>query len=219
MTKLMSFFCLLNLCVNTVLANVGIHKRYLDGEIVYYNPITDSGCSNYTSSNSATGFTGSSSNASAACMRWFAYKDTSSSSTVKLLLDHNTTDTQVWNSSNSNVALASSSVYPKLTALKNTNGCASVPDLIDDNDIADIIGYSTIRKGTTWDSTSTSNYFYFETATTSKGISYNQSSKKSRWWWLYDRTGPSSYPCTSYGCVTASGSKKRAFERGVLGFY
>ena len=169
-------------------------KRFADGEIVYYNPVTDQVCTNYTSSNSATGYV------SNGCMRWFAYGDDGRSTTVKLLLDHNTTATQRWysTSTNGNVALENSEVYPQLTALKTSSGWAQIPDLIDANDIVDIVGYKTINNTDTWDSSNASNYFYFETGQTSYKNFYNQSNYYSPYWWLYDRLNG----CSSYGCQT-----------------
>ena len=184
------------------------NKRYLDGEIVYYNPVTDSVCSDYHADNSLTNYKADAASKTTdnqtGCLRWFAYKDTNASSTVKLLLDHNTTAIVQWYSSDTYKTYDQSLVKPYVDKLGYTvanggSGWAVTPSLIDATDIADIIGYNTIRKGTMWNSANSNNTFYFETGTTSGGISANQSSspyKKSRWWWLYDNT----YNCQSYGC-------------------
>ena len=98
-----------------------------------------------------------------------------------------------------------------MTALKNTYGWVDIPDLIDANDTVDITGYKTIRKTNTWDSTNSNNYFYFETRQKSYKSFYNQTNYTSPYWWLYDRIGPSSYPCTSYECQTASGGSNYGY--------
>ena len=191
-------------------------KRYANGEVVYYNPVTDSGCTGWTTSNSATGYVLN------GCMRWFAYQDTGSN-TVKLLLDHNTTATKQWYSSNTYKTFYESNIYSELQTLINSkswnmeieasNGVQTegktILTLIDASDVADIVNYEKINNVNTWDSTNTSNWFYFETAQKSYKTFYNQTSYYSPYWWLYDRTGyGSDDPCTKYGCQKADSSNE-----------
>ena len=56
---------------------------YSNGNEVYFNPVTGNKC-NASEAVSTTG-------TKTGCMRWFAYNDNSTNTSVKLLLDHNTT--------------------------------------------------------------------------------------------------------------------------------
>ena len=57
---------------------------FANGQEVFFNPITGQQCSDYVPSNSNLGV-------NSGCMKWFAFLDNESSSTVNLILDHNTT--------------------------------------------------------------------------------------------------------------------------------
>ena len=70
-------------------------KTYKDGEVVYYNPETNTKCS----SSEAVSTTGT----KTGCMKWYTFNDEGGDS-VNLLLDHNTTATVVWASSGSNTS-------------------------------------------------------------------------------------------------------------------
>ena len=108
-------------------------------------------------------------------MRWFAYLDSAGSTTVKLLLDHNTTATKAWGSSSTYKTLVDSYIYPELVSLVRTSGWQVKPWLIDAQDVATITGIS-------WTSTGSS-------------VSFQNGST---YWWLYDRLNG----CRGYGCHT-----------------
>ena len=179
---------LITLVDNTV-ANDKSKKVYTNGEVVYYNPVTNRGCTESEwNNNSSTG-------TKTGCMRWFAYLDEAGQDKVKLLLDHNTTATKAWYSSSTYKLLPQSDVYSDLVALVKTSNWKVQPTLIDANDVAKITGKT--NNNSIWSSSSTSNYFYFDTNSTSAPSTYSGT-----YWWLYDRT----YSCTSYGCHTADSS-------------
>ena len=71
-------------------SNPTIYKKYNDGDPVYFNPSTGVKC-NDTEVVSTTG-------TKTGCMKFYAFLDSEDSSTVKLILDHNTTDYVEWNS-------------------------------------------------------------------------------------------------------------------------
>ena len=177
--------------VETLKASSPSNKVYTNGEIVYFNPVTNRGCSSSeysTSNNSATG-------TKTGCMRWFAYLDSAGSTTVKLLLDHNTTATKAWYSSSTYKTLVDSNIYPELVALVKTSGWQVKPWLIDAQDVATITGIS-------W-------------ASTGSDVSFQNGST---YWWLNDRTRS----CTSYGCQIADSSNYgywTSTNKGTSGSY
>ena len=70
-----------------------LQETYVDGDPVYFNPVENKVCSDYTASQSNFGV-------KTGCMKWYAYNDTGS--TVNLFLDHNTTNDVAWQSSGDN---------------------------------------------------------------------------------------------------------------------
>ena len=64
-----------------------IDTYYSDGTIIYYNPVENKKCTDYTDSNSVT-------NVKTGCMKWYAFGDKESGEyNLKMILDHNTTNT------------------------------------------------------------------------------------------------------------------------------
>ena len=189
---------------------------YSNGEIVYFNPVANTKCtiSDYSTSNSATNYK------SNGCMRWFAYLDDGGDK-VKLLLDHNTTGAVQWYTSNSYVTYENSRAKQEIDNLVSTSGSnwkvSSSDDtiaiksigFIDANDIARVTGKT--NASSTWDSTNSSNWFYFDTNTQNAPDSKN--ANKGMYWWLYDRT----FNCTSYGCVTADSGSYTNASSGATG--
>ena len=80
-----------NDCVNV------IYKKYANGETIYFNPETKTKCSasEYQPDNSLN-------ENKSGCMKWYAFNDIENSSTVNVILDHNTTYKVAWNSSGNN---------------------------------------------------------------------------------------------------------------------
>ena len=113
------------------------YKKYSNGEVVYYNPVSNTKCSDYTEDNSLN-------ENKVGCMKWYAYLDDESNEKVKLLLDHNTTGRVQWNENNSNVALKDSNVQKELNDLKNISGWKVAPSIISANDVAIITDNTSI---------------------------------------------------------------------------
>ena len=65
---------------------------YADGTAVYFNPNTGEKCteSEYTSNN------GSTTNKKEGCMRWYTFGDKENDTTIKMILDHNTSNGTAW---------------------------------------------------------------------------------------------------------------------------
>ena len=74
-----------------------ITKKYENGEVIYFNPETNTKCSasEYKPDNSLN-------QNKSGCMKWYAFNDSESSDTVNVILDHNTTYEVEWNSSGNN---------------------------------------------------------------------------------------------------------------------
>ena len=65
---------------------------YADGTAVYFNPNTGEKCteSEYTSNN------GSTTDKKEGCMRWYTFGDKENNTTIKMILDHNTSNDIAW---------------------------------------------------------------------------------------------------------------------------
>ncbi len=182
---------------------------YSNGTALYFNPVTGSACAPEDAVSTTGTKTG--------CMKWYAFNDGgSSSSTINLILDHNTTAVVAWNSTASNV----SGPNEVLTQLKSdtsswagvstrtdsysvNNGTATYTidystyksRLITVGEIATITGNSSFVEATT----PYTSWFYLDsnnqtqTATTTGASNYD---------WLFDYTNG----CTSYGCNIADAS-------------
>ncbi len=177
---------------------------YANGTPVYFNPVTGAKCT----AGEAVSTTGT----KTGCMKWHVFNDTwNGSSTVNLILDHNTTATVAWNSS----GLNSSGPLEALTQLStDTSSWAGVPTRTDSysfnngsanytinyngykarfitaSEIATITGKSGFNSSTTAG-------FYLETNTSTAPSPYIGTYK-----WLYNYTSG----CTSYGCSIADPS-------------
>ena len=146
--------------------------------IVYYDPVEGKECSNYIAANSATG-------TKSGCMKWYAYKETST--TYTMILDHNTTAKVVYNSKNQNSECKEACT--QLTS--DTQNWKVNADMITAQDIADITGNSS------W--TSGGSSFYLDSNSQTQTAKSQNASKYS---WLFDYTNV----CTSNGCNTADSS-------------
>ena len=162
----------------------GYYYFYKDGTAIYYNPVTGTTCD----SSEVVSTTG----ARTGCMKWYTFNDSNESSTVNMILDHNTTTGLAWYSSNTNVAYESSNIKPEIDKLVSISGWVDTPRLIMASEIAQITG------NTSW--TNTGSWYYFDSNSQTQTA---KSQGASKYAWLYDYT----YGCTSYGCNTADGTK------------
>ena len=162
------------------------YREYQNGDVVYYNPVTNKRCS-AKESNSQTG-------TKTGCMKWYTFNDEgANSSTVNMILDHNITAGVAWNSTGRN-----SEMKEVATALtKDTQSWNSSLNarLITANEVAKITG-NTSFNGVT--STSDS-WFYFDSNTKTQTAKTQGASKYA---WLFDYTND----CTSNGCNVADSS-------------
>ncbi len=188
-------------------------KTYTNGEEVYFNVTTGNKCtsSDYTETQSSTGTKGG-------CMKFYAFND-DGGDTVNLILDHNTTALIAW--SLSEINNGPKEVLEQLKAdteswkgtktpanytMDQTGQTSNVKYTIDyssykarlitANEIATITGK------TLWDEKTASDYYFFDTNTTTHSDTcWSGDTSGCNYGWLYDRTYPS---CMTYGCLNNS---------------
>ena len=169
---------------NGTTEDVKKYKVYTNGTEIYYNPETGKKCTTAVSTTETK----------SGCMKWYAFNDDDKSSTVNVILDHNTTAVVAWNSTNN------SEMKEVADALKtDTSNWKSDlnPRLITANEIAKITG------NTGWDSNKEKQPWFC--LDTNKSDTTNWCSKAqgtSKYAWLFDYTNG----CTSYGCNKADSS-------------
>ena len=163
-----------------------VNTIYANGTAIYYNPETNTTCTEAE----AVSTTGT----KAGCMKWYTFNDSTESTTVNMILDHNTTALVAWNSSGNN-ADGMNEVATSLTSDTSTWTSGLNPRLITADEIAQITGNTTFNSAT---STYDEGFFFdsnsqTQTATTQGASNYA---------WLYDYTNE----CTSNGCNVADSS-------------
>ena len=170
---------------------------YENGTVVYYNPETNTKCTSSEAVSTIGTKTG--------CMRWYAFND-EGTSTINLLLDHNTTAKVAWISKEDYIAAGGTETEygtygnnskGPITALKQLKSDTSTwnksinPRLIEASEITTITG------NTTW--TAEKDFYYFHDNTQTE---YKGAAGTNKYAWLFDNT----YNCTTYGCNVADSS-------------
>ena len=167
---------------STVYRNVYVsNNKYANGTAIYFNPNSNSVCSKAEATSNTSKSNG--------CMKWYTFND-DGSSTVNLLLDHNTTATVAWASTGTN-ANGPVEVKKQLeNDIASWNGAVkSTARLIEASEIAKITGYPN------WNN----NRYYFHT---NSNTEYKGAAGTNKYAWLFDNT----YNCTTYGCNVADPS-------------
>ena len=167
---------------STVYRNVYVsNNKYANGTAIYFNPNSNSVCSKAEATSNTSKSNG--------CMKWYTFND-DGSSTVNLLLDHNTTATVAWASTGTN-ANGPVEVKKQLeNDIASWNGAVkSTARLIEASEIAKITGYPN------WNN----NRYYFHT---NSNTEYKGAAGTNKYAWLFDNT----YNCTTYGCNVADSS-------------
>ena len=152
---------------------------YRNGEVIYYNPETNTKCS----SSEAVSTTGT----KTGCMKWYVF-NYDGSEKVNLILDHNTTANVAWSSDDSNIT------GPKVANAQLESDTSSWNSSLN----ARLIEASEIAKITEnsgW--TAGGEYYYFHTNSTTK---YTGEAGTNKYAWLFDNTTA----CTTSGCNVAT---------------
>ncbi len=155
------------------------YPKYDNGTVIYFNPETNQKCSSSEAKSTTGTKTG--------CMKWHAFNDSENSSTVNVILDHNTTAKVAWNSSGSNSQMKE--VKTVLNSDTATWNSSLNPRLIGANEIAKITG----NTGFDANVAGKDNWFYFET---NKQNDPSIAQGKAKYKWLFNYT----QGCTSWGC-------------------
>ena len=169
---------------STVYRNVYVsNNKYANGTAIYFNPNSNSVCSKAEATSNTSKSNG--------CMKWYTFND-DGSSTVNLLLDHNTTATVAWASTGTN-ANGPVEVKKQLeNDIASWNGAVkSTARLIEASEIAKITGYPN------WNN----NRYYFHT---NSNTQYKGAAGTNKYAWLFDNT----YNCTTHGCHVADSSAR-----------
>ena len=167
---------------NGTTEDVKKYKVYTNGTEIYYNPETGKKCTTAVSTPGTK----------SGCMKWYAFNDDDKSSTVNVILDHNTTAMVEYNSAGDNSEMKEAKI-----ALENdtSNWKSDLnPRLITANEVAKITGHPTFDASKTGQS-----WFYLDNNNQTQTAN---ASNKSEYAWLFDYTGG----CTSYGCNKADSS-------------
>ena len=168
---------------NGTTEDVKKYKVYKNGTEIYYNPETGKKCTTAVSTPGTK----------SGCMKWYAFNDDDKSSTVNVILDHNTTANVAWNSTGNNSEMKE----VKIALENDTKDWKNTARLITANEIAKITG------NTGFDVNNLNqDWFCLDT---NKSDTTNQCAKekgKSEYAWLFDYT----YECTNYGCNKADSS-------------
>ena len=159
---------------------------YSNGTAIYYNPETNSKCDE----SEAVSITGT----KTGCMKWYTFNDEGEdSSTVNMILDHNTTAKVVYNSKYVNTE--PKEVKTSLTKDTSTWNSSLNARLITADEIAKITGNTNFNS-----STSTyKEWFYLDSNNQHQAA---QSWGTSKYSWLFDYT----YLCTNNGCNVSDSS-------------
>ena len=169
------------------------NKKYENGEVIYFNPETNQKCSasEYKPDNSLN-------ENKSGCMKWYAFNDTEDSSTLNVILDHNTTYRVAWNSTNSNSEMKEVKTALESNASNWNEEIKKTARLIEANEIAKITG------NTEFDASNSDkdlSYWLEDSA-------YNEESEEpsvfpqpgqAKYKWLFDYT----LDCTNVGCSIA----------------
>ena len=167
-------------------------KKYENGYAVYYNPVSGEKCS----ASDAVSTTGT----KTGCMKWYVFNDSEGSSTVNVILDHNTTARLAWNTVGqygTNVAYTDSNIKPEVDKLVSESKWKSMPRLITAEEVNKITGK------TGW--TNTGSWYCLESKVQDSASSpyCNNTGKLG---WLYDHTycveGSNDWKCPNNDTAT-----------------
>ena len=165
------------------------YTKYNNGTPLLYDPVNNVKCEAATSSATGTNDT---------CMKWYAFLDSENSSTVNLILDHNTTDYVAFNA---NGGETPDTVNAELqTDITNWNAAVkSTARLISASEVNQIA-----PTNPNWNVNDYNTWYYLHTGTTT---SYKGEAGSNTYDWLFDNT----YNCTQYGCNVA--------DNGTYGYW
>ena len=172
---------------NGEVKKVSTTKIFKNGTAVYYNPVSKEKCK----SSEAVSTTGTKNG----CMKWYVFNDKEGNATVNVILDHNTTTHEAYNTTGNN-----SEMKEVADALKiDTKDWKNTARLITANEVAKI------TKHPTFDASKTGQDWFFLDSNNQTQTA--NASNKSKYAWLFDYITE----CTNYGCNKADSSDPSNF--------
>ena len=187
------------------------YNLYKNGSVVYFNPETGKLCE----SDEAV----SSNDIKSGCMVWHIFNDDEKSSSVNMILNHNTTGAMYWNSTSDyiNGPLDAFNQLKEDTKLwlgvpersdkyeySNDSGVSYVINysglrarFITANEVANIVGFSSWNEK----SATIDDWYYFDSK---DGSNYKTGIGTSEYSWLFDNI----WSCTNYGCNMNESQKR-----------
>ena len=214
------------------------YKKYEDGEVVYFNPLTNKVCNGendtekYHRDNSATNYTGTSfegfddagdkyytdmTENQNGCMLWHAFLDTEEASVVRLILDHNTTERVAWNADGGDTPVTALAKLAGDIAGwdDNVKGTARFIKGAEITAIATEYAKTATNYGTAyqiWDVNNSATLYRFTTG--EKYTSYNGTANgPHELAWLYNNLNS----CNNYGCEFTSWMGNYYWTADVVG--
>ena len=164
-----------------------------DGQEVYFNPVSGLACSknqvetnvnNYKAENSDS-ITG----LKEGCMKWYAFLDSEESSTVNLILDHNTTGRVAWaNSGETTPTVVNAKLQADITNWNDT--VKSTARLISASELNQIA-----PTNPNWNVSDYNTWYYLHNGNQTE---YEGAAGSNTYAWLFDNTNG----CETYGCNT-----------------
>jgi len=158
------------------------YTKYNDGTPLLYDPVNNVKCE--TSIGSTTG-------TNDGCMKWYAFLDSEDSSTVNLILDHNTTDYVTW----ANSGETTPTVVNAELQVDITNWNASVKSTARLISASEVNRIAPTASDFTWTETDYSTWYYLHNG---NQTSYQGAAGSNTYAWLFDNTNG----CETYGCNT-----------------
>ena len=185
------------------------YQVYNNGEVIYFDVDKGVTCTNYTESQSNIGV-------KSGCMKFYAFNDNSSSNKLNLILDHNTTATEMWSSNKQSMIILST----LKTDTDSWVGTLTPTGYTSTNYTVDYTGYKArlitakeialITGNTAFDEVTNSDMFYFDTNTTTASTTCTSGNVTGcKYGWLYDRT---SSTCKNNGCLNNSNNNTETEE-------
>ena len=168
---------------NGTTEDVKKYKVYTNGTEIYYNPETGKKCTTAVSTPGTK----------SGCMKWYAFNDDDKSSTVKVILDHNTTAGVAYNSTGNNIEMKEAAD----TLKTDTSTWKNKARLIEANEIAKITRHPTFDASKTGQS-----WFCLDTNQPDTTSYCAKAQGTSEYAWLFDYTSD----CTWNGCNKADSS-------------
>lgn len=175
--------------VSTMISEYDAYNEYEDGDTIYYDSVNNEICDNYHEDNSLLNFNGvlegTDSRATTlnqtTCLKFYTFNDNKYSSTLNLILDHNTTE-----------LVSHSDLVTQLNV--DTSNWVNEARILKMDDLEEILNNYSI-----YESIVDHSFCYcLDIGFPNKGyLCRNSNIKTYNYGWLYDRTSNS---CTTYGC-------------------